>query len=120
MTQDKDALPPDALLKRVSEFVTESRDMVKDGAMLEVEGLEAKVSELCEMVLSLSQDDRLRYADKLQILLSDIGKLGEEMKQLRDMMGGEIRSLTAVKKATVAYHVADASDQYGKKGNKDS
>jgi Mg2+ and Co2+ transporter CorA len=115
MTIDDKTLAPDALLDRIGVFVAESREMVKSGAMMDIEDLEKKVSELCDMVLSLSQADRLRYADKLQLLLADIGKLGEEMTTLKDAMGDEIKSLSNVKKASVAYRVADSRDGYGKK-----
>jgi hypothetical protein len=115
MSVDEKGLPPEQLFSRIEEFVTQSRELVSHGAMLEIEGLEARIESLCEMVLGLSQEDRLRYADKLQVLLADIGKLGEEMMALRDVMGDEIRSLTSVKKASVAYRVADASDSYGKR-----
>ena len=117
MNVDEKGLPPEQLFSRIEEFVTQSRELVSHGAMLEIEGLEARIESLCEMVLGLSQEDRLRYADKLQVLLADIGKLGEEMMALRDAMGDEIRSLTSVKKASVAYRVADASDSYGKRKN---
>lgn len=117
MNVDDKTLPPEVLFNKVSQFVTESRELVKSGAMMEIQGLEDRIESLCQMVLGLSQEDRLRYADKLQHLLTDIGKLGEEMMVLRDAIGNEIRSLNTMKKASVAYRVVDASDDYGKKDN---
>jgi hypothetical protein len=115
MTTDEKTLPPEALLTKISGFVSESRELLKSDSMMDMQGLEARVQDLCQLVLSLSQDDRVKYADKLQVLLGDIGKLGEEMASLRDAMADEIRSLSKHKKATVAYKVADATDGFGKR-----
>jgi hypothetical protein len=115
-TQDK-ALPVEEMLSKIEQFVTESREMVKNGALLEVAGLENRIDEFCTLLLSLSQEERVAYANKLQVLLADIGKLGEEMTVLRDSMSDEIRSLTSVKKASVAYRIVDASDGYGKRND---
>ena len=119
MTMDAKTLPPEELFSKIAAFVAESRDLVKNGAMLEIEGLESRIDELCNILLNLSQEQRVIYADKLQVLLADIGKLGEEMMALRDVMGDEIRSLTSVKKASVAYRVVDASDGYGSRKDRD-
>lgn len=111
----QETLSPEELFDRINTFIEESRAMIREGAMMDVEGLDRKVKELCDMVLTLSQQERLQYADKLQTLLGDMGQLGEEMSQLRDRMGDEIRSLSKAKKAAVAYNVADSRDGYGKK-----
>ncbi len=115
MTVDDKTLPPEALLARITQFVTESRELVRTGAVLEIDGLESRIDELCSMVLSFSQEERLHYADKLQYLLTDISKLGEEMMVLRDAMGDEIRALSSTKKATMAYKIADSRDDFGKR-----
>lgn len=115
MSTDEKTQPPEALFNKITGFVTESRDLLKSGSMMDLQGLEARIQDLCQLVLGLSQDDRIKYADKLQVLLGDIGKLGEEMSSLRDVMAQEIRSISKHKKANVAYKVTDASDGFGKR-----
>jgi hypothetical protein len=115
MTTDEKTQAPEVLFTKISSFVSESRELLKSDSMMDLQGLEARVQELCKLVLGLSQDDRIKYADKLQVLLGDIGKLGEEMASLRDVMANEIRSISKHKKANVAYKVADASDAFGKR-----
>lgn len=106
------------LLDDVSRFIAESRGLLQSGAILQLAGLDRQVLTLCDAVLRLSQEERVRYADRLQELLGELKCLGDEMVVQRDLIADEIRGMPQHKKASVAYRKTDASDGYHE-GDKD-
>jgi hypothetical protein len=106
---------PEKLFNDISQFVSESRAMLEQGALMELAGLDEHVKTLCDAVLHLSQSDRMIYADRLQQLLIELKELGEAMAKQRDAMAEEIRDLSSHQKASVAYRTAEASDRKKKK-----
>jgi hypothetical protein len=110
-----DKLDPEVLFEGISSFIKESHDLVNRGAVMELAGLDENVRRLCEQVLNMTQDDRIRYADKLQQLLGELRQLGEILVQQRDAVSSEFSGATQHRKASVAYNTADATDGYGKK-----
>ncbi|MDE3060120.1 MAG: hypothetical protein KGJ06_03840 [Pseudomonadota bacterium] len=104
----------EALLEDIEQFIGESRALLQQGAMMELAGLDVQVESLCEAALRLSGEDRKRYADRLQSLLEELTKLGEEMAASRDAVSAELRDINRHRKAHTAYRMADA------KGKKDS
>lgn len=109
------ASSPEKMFEGISRFIDDSRNLLKEGAVMELSGLDEQVRGLCEQMLELSQDDRIMYADKLQKLLGELKKLGEELVVHRDAMVKEIQHISEHRKANVAYRTADASDDFGKK-----
>lgn len=103
---------PQALFDDISRFVAESRQLLEQGALMEMAGLDQRVKQLCETVLQLSQQERLTYAENLQQLLGDLNTLGEMMVAQRDQVAAEIRQLNQHKKANAAYRIVEASDGY--------
>lgn len=103
------------LFSDISRFVAESRSMLAAGAVMELSGLDAQVARLCKEVLQLSQDERVRYADDLQRLLSELNGLGEALMRQRDFVSSEILNLPNRLKASTAYRTIDAVDGGGKK-----
>ena len=103
------------LFDEISMFVSDCHSLLRQGMVLEMAGLDTRVQELCDLVLKLSQEERLRYADRLQILFDDIKKLGDAMLQERETLIKEIQGLGEHRKASVAYRSTDAIDNYGKK-----
>lgn len=100
------------LFNDISQFITHSKALLDQGAMAELAGLDEQVRTLCDAVLQLSQDERIRYADKLQELLGGLKVLGDEMVAKRDQVADQIRGVPNFKKASVAYKTANASDGY--------
>lgn len=96
------------LFENVTKFVQDSKNLIAKGAMVEMAGLDKQVQILCEQILQLSQDDRLKYADLLQDLLTQLRVLGEDLVTQREALAHEIRYLSSHKKASVAYKTADA------------
>jgi hypothetical protein len=102
----------DMLFKDIAQFVKESRALLEAGAIMELGGLDQRVNMLCEQVLSLSQEERLLHADRLQTLLKELSELGEALVAQRDKLGGEAVQLAQQKKANTAYRTAEASDNF--------
>lgn len=105
--------PAEKLFDDIAQFISDSRSLLEQGALMELAGLDDQVRTLCEMVLDLSQDDRLRYADRLQYLLGELKALGETMAAQKEQIAKELSNISSHKKATVAYKVVDASDDFG-------
>ncbi|MFW0777048.1 MAG: hypothetical protein ACN2B6_04950 [Rickettsiales bacterium] len=105
----------EALFNDISKFISDSRELLKRGAVMELSGLDDNVKELCEEVMRLSQDDRLQHADRLQELFAELKLLGEELSSQRDSLADDIRGASDHKKATAAYRSAPAGDGSGSK-----
>lgn len=105
---------PETLFGDIEQYVSDSRALLKEGAMMELAGLENRVMLLCEEILLLSQDDRLQHADRLQRLMADLTALGEEIAAQRDAVGKELRNLPGHKKAHAAYKIVEKSDEEDK------
>ncbi|MGE0755151.1 MAG: hypothetical protein AB7L92_08345 [Alphaproteobacteria bacterium] len=111
MTQNN----PEKLFDDVRQFIADSRAIIARGDMLQLDGLDSEVQRLCEAVLQLSQDERLKYAGTLQELLYSLNALGEELSRQRDVVAAQIHDLSDHRRANVAYKKADATDDFGKK-----
>jgi gas vesicle protein len=94
---------PEQLLEEISQFVSDSRDVLKQGAMMELSGLENRVLLMCEQIAVLSQEERDQYADRLRQLMGDLTALSEEIMEQRDKLTDEIRNLPSHHKAHKAY-----------------
>ncbi|MBY0408045.1 MAG: hypothetical protein K2Q01_10160 [Rickettsiales bacterium] len=103
------------LFQEIEQFISESRQILEEGALMEMQGLDLQVRMLCETVLLLSQAERIAYADRMQSLLGQLKELGEAMTASRDNLSEEIRQLNHQKKAAQAYKTADSRDGFGKR-----
>jgi hypothetical protein len=102
------------LFNAISQFITDSRESLQKGEVVELTGLEGQVGTLCDAIMRLSDEERAIYATRLQELMTGLQVLGEELVAQRDKVEDEMRGLTQVKKANTAYRTAEASDNYTK------
>lgn len=102
----------EVLFKNIAEFIAQSQMLLREGAIVELSGLDEKVAKLCKEALALSDDDRTKYADLLSELLNSLTVLGEDMRRQQEAIVNEIRFLGSHKKANVAYKSADATDGF--------
>ena len=100
------------LFDQVESFINESSELLEADKLIELGGLDHQVMSLCETILHLSQEERLKYNQRLQQLLGDLQKLGENLVKRRDIVAEEIRGLGQHKKATTAYRVTESIDSY--------
>ncbi len=100
------------LFSDIHKFVSVGRTLMREGKIMELNGLDDQVKILCETVLQLTQEERIIYADWLQELLGDLKTLGDELVVQRDLVADEIRGMPSHQKANVAYRKVDASDGY--------
>lgn len=105
----------ETLFDDIASFVKESQMLLEQGAFVELAGLDEQVKILCDAVLHLTQEDRIRHAGRLQELLGELKALGEALVTQRDRVGDEIQGLSQHKKASVAYRIADSRDGFGPK-----
>lgn len=105
----------EALLKRVQDFIGESRRLFEQGAFVELAGMETDIRALCNQVLALSGAERDRYADRLQSLIGELAALGDSMEAARDKITGELGSANRHQKAAVAYRKAYGGKKEDKK-----
>ncbi len=112
--------PPatEKIFQDVERFISDSRKLLKEGAVMELSGLDKEVQRLCDAAMALSEKERATYAGKLQKLLGDLTGLGQELTEYKDSMADEIRKLSTHRQASVAYRKTDASDDFGKKKKK--
>ena len=103
---------PDALFDEIDYFITESNTLLDAGSYVELAGLDDNVRNLCEALISLSQEERIAHADRLQKLLWSLNDLEKAMMQRRDDLASQIRGLNNHQKANVAYRTAESSDAF--------
>ena len=97
----------EVLFDCVAKFVSDGNAALEAGGVPHLEDLDGHVKSLCETVLRLSQDQRLKYADRLQQLLLDLKALGDAMVARQELLADEVRYVSAHKKASVAYTTMD-------------
>jgi len=102
---------PEDMFGDVARFIDESNALIGRGEFAQLAGLDDMVRTLCEEVLTLSPDQRVQYADRMQELMTALQQLGESMTQMRDEVSKDINALSSHQKANVAYRVAEASDK---------
>ncbi len=103
---------PDALFDEITRFVDNSKTLLESGAFVQLAGLDDQVRKLCESLILLSQEQRLKHADRLQQLLWSLSNLEETMMQYRDAIAEQVRGLSGHQKANVAYRTAEAIDNF--------
>ncbi|NBX04353.1 MAG: hypothetical protein EBR02_09925 [Alphaproteobacteria bacterium] len=103
---------PEMLFDEITRFVDDSKTLLESGAFVQLAGLDDHVRSLCEALVMLTQEDRLKHADRLQQLLWSLNNLEETMMQYRDAMAEQIRGLNTHQKANVAYRTSEAIDDF--------
>lgn len=105
----------DALLKSVMGFISESRQQLGQGVLLDMSPMEENVQILCEIITQLDATERKAYAGPLESLYQQLSELGGDLTSVRDYLRSQMNELPTHQRANIAYKSADAVDNYGPK-----
>lgn len=108
-------LDADKLFDDISKFIADSRAIIAQGDVVKLDDLDGEVKRLCEAVFELSEEERVKYASRMQELLKDLNALGEELTEQRDQVATQLHNMADHRRAHVAYKTADATED--KKGD---
>lgn len=95
------------LYNDIRSFVQESQRYLDEGNHVELEGLDAKVKELCQTIATLPPAEAKAFAEHLQQLLDEINGLAERLVKQRDEIKQSLGALNLHQKANVAYKTSD-------------
>ena len=102
-------MSPEPLFLELEAYLHKSREQLAKGEDFSLEGLDKKITRLCDCVAALpGQDERLSYAEKLRKLLAELNALGKEI------FHQNTKELPRHQSANVAYKKADSRDNFGK------
>lgn len=97
---------PDQLLDGISDFIAKHQDLLRQGALADMAGLDRQVQELCRAVGDMAAEDQARYAGRMQQLFAELQALGDSLAAARDALAQEMQGISAHHKASVAYRTA--------------
>ncbi len=98
-----------AFFTEMERYIEGSRKAVAEAKDFDLTGLDGKIDALCNMILELSQEERILYEVDLQNLLGNLNALGNEM---RDQFSN-VQEIPQHRKASIAYQTADSRDNFG-------
>lgn len=96
---------------KMENYIQGIRNDIVAGKNVEMVALDENIGHLCDMVMKLSEEERMMYEERLHQLLESLNMLGRELKD----HFGEGDSIAAHRNATVAYKTADSRDNFGKR-----
>lgn len=109
----------DALFSDISQYIADCRALLDSGNVVELSGLDDKIRILCEQTMELTPQDKDVYAERLGVLAVELEALSSALHEQKQMVEREIDQVAGSRKASIAYKVADAVDNFGKKKDKD-
>lgn len=92
-------------------YIATSRATVAAGEELSLIGLDENIGKLCDLIMELSQEEKMLYEDRLRELLESLNALGNEMR----VAEGDLKDISTHRNASVAYKTADSRDNFGKR-----
>lgn len=99
----------EALLKGLSDYISQAKGILEKGDFLELEGLDDQVKTLCDSVLSLKVEESLSFADELDGTMKELDELQKMFVESRDKLAGDMQDLGKHKKASVAYKQSETA-----------
>lgn len=103
--QEKDT--PEQLVEKISAFIRLSLEHVADGGEANLEGLDAKVKELCDAVLDMPKPKALEYEKKLEDIAADLDILKRGMVMAQEELEQQLAELNLRHKAAKAYKISE-------------
>lgn len=91
------------LLAQIHAFVETTRNHIATGGEVDLEGLDAKVQELCEMVLDMPKAQADEYRQPLTDLATELTELKQGMEAVQNDVREQLNELNVRHKAAKAY-----------------
>lgn len=99
---------PEQLLERLTTFIDASREHVATGGDADLEGLDAKVQELCDAVLDMPKAEAAAFQEKLAVLAGQLNALRDGLEAMQEDVRRQIAGLDLRHKAVKAYKNTEA------------
>lgn len=77
-----------AQLKMVLDYVKDCDRRVHLGEIMDLDGLDDKVMDICDRVSQLSQDEAQEYEDQMGVLIKELEKLAKSMQVQQTKIDG--------------------------------
>ncbi len=77
-----------AQLKMVLDYVKDCDRRVHMGEIMDLDGLDDKVMDICDRVSQLSQDEAQEYEDQMGVLIKELEKLAKSMQEQQAKIDG--------------------------------
>lgn len=75
-------------LKSVLDYVKDCDRRVHLGEIMDLDGLDDKVMQICDRVASLTQDEAQVYEDQMTALITELEKLAKTMQAQQEKIDG--------------------------------
>jgi hypothetical protein len=102
------AVSPDALLVIIEQLMSEYLQRTQKGEILDMQLIERGVAAFCERINALPKDEAKKYDPALQHLMQGMTRLGLELQSQQGQLIENLKDVTAVRKANMAYQNSDA------------
>ena len=75
-------------LKMVLDYVKDCDRRVHMGEIMDLDGLDDKVMDICDRVSQLTQDEAQEYEDQMGVLIKELEKLAKSMQEQQAKIDG--------------------------------
>ncbi len=86
MPEDQDDIGTQ--LKMVLDYVKDCDRRVHMGEIMDLDGLDDKVMDICDRVSQLSQDEAQEHEDQMGVLIKELEKLAKSMQEQQAKIDG--------------------------------
>ncbi len=101
------AVSPDALLVIIEQLMGEYLERTQKGEVLDMQLIERGVSTFCTRINALPKEESKRYDVALERLMRGMTQLGLELQSKQRELADNLRDVSAVRKANMAYQHSD-------------
>lgn len=102
---------PEQKLDDAINFIVTSREQLKEGTVVSMDGFQDVVAELCVDLGKLPVGEMTRLSEKLNVFAEGLQALEDELKEQQDQVQNEIQNLALKQKALKSYESTSHSDK---------
>lgn len=94
------------LFDGVRDYIKDAHEIMERGEFIELDGLDGRVAELCEAIVSMPQDQAADYATELEALMGELNVLKDMFEQGKASLAEELSGVNQHKQAASAYNTS--------------